>query len=134
LSGAALWGTTVPGPGGPKFARSSRLSSYPVASFSDLAEAWPDRQAPGPLVFDVRHGHEWRAGHLSGARHLPLPELAGHRAEVPTTVPVWVHCGAGFRAAAAASLLSGWGASPVFIDDTWANAEETDLPIVKQVH
>ena len=134
LSGAALWGTTVPVPGGPKFAKSSRLNSYPVASFSDLAEAWPDREAPGPQVFDVRHSHEWRAGHLSGARHLPLPELVGRRAEVPTTVPVWVHCGAGFRAAAAASLLSGWGASPVFIDDTWANAEETDLPIVKQGH
>jgi rhodanese-related sulfurtransferase len=51
---------------------------------------------------------------------------------VPTTVPVWVHCGAGFRAAAAASLLSGWGASPVLIDDVWSNVNETDLPIVTE--
>ena len=132
LSGAALWGTTVSALGGTQPGGGSRLNNYPVASFSDLAEAWSDREASRPHVFDVRHRHEWQAGHLRGARHLALPELIGRRAEVPTTVQVWVHCGGGFRAAAAASLLSGWGASPVFIDDTWENAERTDLPIVTQ--
>jgi glyoxylase-like metal-dependent hydrolase (beta-lactamase superfamily II)/rhodanese-related sulfurtransferase len=127
LSGLALWGKAASAPdqtGG------SRLHSYPVATFSDLAEAWSDKETLRPRVFDVRHRHEWQAGHLLGARNLALPELVAHRGDVPTTVPVWVHCGAGFRAAAAASLLSGWGASPVLIDDVWSNVSETDLPIV----
>ena len=132
LSGTALWGTTVSETGGPRLPGGSRLNSYPVASFSDLSEAWSDSEASRPQVVDVRHHHEWQAGHLRGARNLALPELVGHRAEVPTTVQVWVHCGAGFRAAVPASLLAGWGASPVLIDDTWANAEQTDLPIVTQ--
>ncbi|MGD0983667.1 MAG: MBL fold metallo-hydrolase [Acidimicrobiales bacterium] len=127
LLGTALWGPTI---SALELAGRSRLNSYPVATFSDLAETWRDHKAAGPQVFDVRHRYEWQAGHLRGARHLALPQLAASRPEVPTTVRVWVHCGAGFRAAAAASLLSGWGASPVFIDDTWENATRTDLPIV----
>ncbi len=132
LSGTALWSTAVSAPGRARRPGDSRLSSYPVASFSDLAEAWSEFESSRPQVLDVRHRHEWQAGHLRGARHLALPELIEHRAEVPTTTPVWVHCGAGFRAAVAASILSRWGASPVFIDDTWANAELTNLPIVTQ--
>ena len=132
LSGTALWATAVSAPDQARRPGGSRLSSYPVASFSDLAEAWSGVESSRPQVLDVRHRHEWQAGHLRGARHLALPELIEHRAEVPTTAPVWVHCGAGFRAAAAASILSGWGASPVFIDDTWANAELTDLPIATE--
>ena len=106
------------------------LSSYPVASFADLAHAWSEVEASGIQVLDVRHRHEWQAGHLRGARHLALPELLEHRSEVPTTVQVWVHCAGGFRAAAAASILSGWGASPVCIDDSWESARQADLPIV----
>jgi glyoxylase-like metal-dependent hydrolase (beta-lactamase superfamily II)/rhodanese-related sulfurtransferase len=127
LSGSALWGRAVSGP-----EARGRLGEYPVATFADLAEAWSEQEASTPWVFDVRHRYEWQAGHLLGARHLALPELVASRAEVPTTVPVWVHCGGGFRAAAAASLLSGWGASPILIDDPWSNAGRTDLPIVTQ--
>jgi len=127
LSGSALWGRTV---SAMDLAASNRLGGYPVATFADLAEAWSDQETSRPRVLDVRHHYEWQDGHLRGARHLALPELAASRAEVPTTVPVWVHCGAGFRAAAAASLLSGWGASPILIDDVWSNASQTDLPIV----
>jgi glyoxylase-like metal-dependent hydrolase (beta-lactamase superfamily II)/rhodanese-related sulfurtransferase len=132
LSGAAVWGTAASAPGAGQLAGISRLKSYPVASFSDLAEVWSDSEESRPPVFDVRHLHEWQAGHIRAARHLPLPELVSRRAEVPATVQVWVHCGAGFRAAVAASLLSGWGASPVFIDDLWENADQAGLPITTQ--
>ena len=129
LSAVALWGTTMSPIDRTPRAGGSPLRSYPVASFPDLAQAWPDRTASGLQVFDVRNPHEWHDGHLVGARHVPLQELADIRAEVPTTAHVWVHCGAGFRAAAAASLLSGWGASPVLIDDLWEHASQAGLPI-----
>ena len=124
LAGRALW-TTATAPAGDGAAEVARVGSYPVSSFSELADAWPDRSAPGPQVFDVRHPHEWEDGHIEGAHLLPLPELVRRRGELPRGVPVWVHCGAGFRAAAAASLLSGWGASPILIDDTWVQCDRT---------
>jgi hydroxyacylglutathione hydrolase len=128
LYGAALWSSVHPeasplGEGG------AETASYQVAGFSDLARAWAQSGSEVPQVLDVRHLHEWRAGHLAGARLLPLPELTGHRSEVPTTGKLWVYCGAGFRAAAACSLLSGWGASPVLIDDSWQNAVESGLQV-----
>jgi len=129
ISGAALWATAVPALDGDP-PKDGRVGTYPVASFSDLAKAWTNRSATRPQVFDVRHPHEWQAGHIAGAHHLPLPELVARKADVPASAPVWVHCGAGFRAAVAASLLSGWGASPVFVDDVWTNAVESGLPIM----
>ncbi len=131
LSGTALWQTAITALGGARLAGNTPLCSYRVASFADLAEAWPDR-TDRPHLLDVRHRYEWRGGHLRGARHLALPELPASRPDVPTTAQVWVHCGAGFRAAVAASLLSRWGASPVLIDDTWTNAELAGLPIVTE--
>lgn len=129
LAGRALFATAVAATGDAG-ADDARFGSYPVADFSELAHAWSDRSAPGPLVFDVRHPHEWQESHILGAHLVPLQELVGRQPEVPSGVPLWVHCGAGFRAAAAASLLSGWGASPIMIDDAWTNAVESGLPIV----
>ena len=106
-----------------------QIESYKVSSFSDLASAFAEDEPEAPRVFDVRHPHEWRAGHVVGARLLPLPEFAEHRTEMPTTGRLWVYCGAGFRAAAACSMLSGWGASPILIDDTWESALASGLPI-----
>jgi glyoxylase-like metal-dependent hydrolase (beta-lactamase superfamily II)/rhodanese-related sulfurtransferase len=105
------------------------LGSYPVASFFDLAEAWNTRPGGELEVFDVRHPHEWRAGHLAGARHVPVQVLATEKPELAGSGQIWVHCAAGFRAAAAASLLSGWGYSPVLVDDTFEHAVASGLPI-----
>ncbi|MGA3215969.1 MAG: MBL fold metallo-hydrolase [Acidimicrobiales bacterium] len=129
LSGAALWSKLALEHRANPAADGVRVSSYRVASFSELAAESAGRPLSELQVLDVRHPHEWEAGHLVGARHMPLQELSGHRAEVPTEAQVWVHCGAGFRAAAAASILSGWGASPVLVDDTWDHAVAAGLAI-----
>jgi glyoxylase-like metal-dependent hydrolase (beta-lactamase superfamily II)/rhodanese-related sulfurtransferase len=134
LSGMAIWKGARSDPDDVPAAGSDvvglpRVRSYRVATFSDLAAAWADRTSLDLQVFDVRHPHEWQSGHLVGARHIPVQELAGRRAEVPTTGQIWVHCAAGYRAAAAASMLSGWGASPVMVDDTWEQALRSGLPV-----
>jgi hydroxyacylglutathione hydrolase len=100
---------------------------YPVATFRDLAATV--RGGPEPLVLDVRHRSEWRAGHLSIARHAPLPDLGDQRASLPLDRPIWVHCAAGFRAAIAASFLSAWGMRPVLIDDCFDQAALHNLEI-----
>jgi hydroxyacylglutathione hydrolase len=60
-------------------------------------------------VIDVRNRDEWDAGHLSGAAHIPLGQLAQRIPEVPRDRDVVVHCQGGGRSAIAASLLQARG-------------------------
>ncbi len=109
-----------------------RALRYRTATFADLAEA-VDR-GEEPLVLDVRHGPEWRAGHLAVAKHAPLPELEAHKPLLPLDRPIWVHCAAGFRAGIAASRLSAWGMSPVLVDDLFERAAPHGLRVTTSPH
>ena len=104
-----------------------QANHYPVATFRDLAATV--RGGAEPLVLDVRHHSEWRAGHLSIARHVPLPDLGDEKPSLPLDQPIWAHCAAGFRAAIAASFLSAWGMRPVLIDDSFDQAALHNLDI-----
>ncbi len=102
-----------------------RISSYPVADFAGLAAEWGK---PGQVVLDVRRPDEWRAGHLSGAVHIPFWELEQRTGEVPAG-EVWIHCASGFRAAFGASILARAGRSVVHVDDDWEMAGQAGLPL-----
>jgi glyoxylase-like metal-dependent hydrolase (beta-lactamase superfamily II)/rhodanese-related sulfurtransferase len=97
----------------------SPLRSYSVADFSDLAAARRDGDV---AVLDVRQTDEFQTSHVTGAVNIPLHELAGRLDEVPTG-PVWVHCGSGYRASIAASLLDRRHHRVVLIDDAWENVD-----------
>ncbi len=100
------------------------LDSYRVADFSALAEVLggdDDR-----TVLDVRQTNEYRDGHLSKALNIPLHELLARREEVPAG-EVWVHCGSGYRAAIAASIIESADRTVVLVDDEFANAAELHL-------
>ena len=60
-------------------------------------------------VIDVRGDGEWAAGHLPGARHVPLGDLAQRLSEIPRDVPVILHCQSGARAAIGSSILRAHG-------------------------
>ncbi|MDA3644739.1 MBL fold metallo-hydrolase [Saccharopolyspora indica] len=99
------------------------VRGLPSATFADLAEA-----GPGTVVLDVRMRREWRTCHLRGAAHIPLFELRDRSGELPDGV-VWVHCSAGYRAAAAASLLAREGREVVFVDEDFTAAHRAGLPL-----
>lgn len=80
-------------------------------------------------MLDVRLNNEWNAAHIEGAVHIPLPEVARRLTDVPAG-SVWVHCGSGYRAAAAAALLERAGRSVVLIDDAFATAADQGVPMV----
>jgi glyoxylase-like metal-dependent hydrolase (beta-lactamase superfamily II)/rhodanese-related sulfurtransferase len=102
--------------------------AYEVHGFRELAERGRERTLP--TIVDVRFGHEWRRGHIRGARHVPLPELWPAIPAMPRDEEVWVHCAAGFRAAIAASILSEHGLRPVLVDDAFDNAAAAGLDVV----
>lgn len=110
----------------------SQLTELPSASFADLAGELAGRRAPdlpaAEVVLDVRLDTEWDASHVRGAVHLPLPDLADRLTGVPPGV-VWVHCGSGYRATAAASMLTRAGRTVVVLDDTYDDAEDAGVPL-----
>jgi rhodanese-related sulfurtransferase len=60
-----------------------------------------------PLILDVRDAAEFAAGHIQGAKHIPMAELAARMKEIEKfkDKPVLVHCQKGMRAKGACSIL-----------------------------
>jgi len=56
---------------------------------------------PGATVVDVRERYEWDAGHIDGARHIPLGELPNRLDELPRDADVIFYCQTGGRSARA---------------------------------
>ena len=102
------------------------LSSFPTATFADLAQVRHHREV---VVLDVRRADEHDAARIAGAVNVPLHELMDRLDEVPAG-EVWVHCAGGYRASVAASMLDAAGRSLVAIDDSFDNAEQVGLHLV----
>jgi hydroxyacylglutathione hydrolase len=79
------------------------VRSFEIAEIEDLA-SWILSAEPMTVV-DVRDEDEWTHGHVPGAVHLYVPDLAHHSDEIPREAPVAVHCASGYRAGIAASIL-----------------------------
>ena len=99
------------------------LRSYRVANFADLAEVIGGNNL---TVLDVRQHGEYDDSHIPKALNIPLHELADRTGEVPTG-EVWVHCGSGYRASIAASMIDRPDRTVVLIDDTFDQAGKLDL-------
>jgi rhodanese-related sulfurtransferase len=63
----------------------------------------------GAQLVDVRAGHEWEAGRIEGAAHLPLAELAERTDEIDKDRPVVLYCRGGNRSTMAAEALAAAG-------------------------
>jgi phage shock protein E len=71
-----------------------------------------EKVASGALLLDVRTPQEFAEGHVSGAKNLPVQELAARINEVgPKSRHVVLYCRSGARSAAAAQLLRAQGYS-----------------------
>jgi len=57
----------------------------------------------------VRQPHEWRAGRIEGAHHIPLTQLPRRLRELDRHTPIVVVCRSGHRSRAAATLLRALG-------------------------
>jgi rhodanese-related sulfurtransferase len=56
-------------------------------------------------VVDVRNPDEYEAGHVAGAKLIPLPELGQRVDEIPAGRPLYVICAAGGRSMTATVAL-----------------------------
>ncbi|HEU0089010.1 MAG TPA: MBL fold metallo-hydrolase [Pseudonocardiaceae bacterium] len=104
------------------------LQSYPRTGWAELlAEFHAGRE---PVILDVRRDDEYASGHLATAVHIPLHDLLERLGEVPRAT-LWVHCGSGYRASIAASILQRAGHDVVHIDAPWDAVAPTGLPTTR---
>ena len=80
----------------------SRYRQIPVSRVRELVEN-------GECIIDVREEHEFNAGHLKGAKNIPLSQLRQRMEEIPRDVPVYLHCRTGQRSYNAVCCLQGNG-------------------------
>ncbi len=85
--------------------------------------------ADGAQLVDVRADHEWEAGRIAGATHLPLAELAERAGEVDKEQPVVVYCRGGNRSSMATAALTEAGYDAVKLTDGIVGWSEADLPL-----
>jgi rhodanese-related sulfurtransferase len=101
--------------------------SLRLVKFGDLAAALGAGNG-GPVVLDVRRRLEWEENHIAGAVHIPLHELPGRIAELPSG-DVWVHCGSGYRSILASSILAAHGRNVASVDDEFDSAAAAGLTL-----
>ena len=83
----------------------------------------------GAQLVDVRVGHEWDAGHIPGATHLPLEELADRTDELDAARPVVLYCRGGTRSSMAAEALAGAGFDAVKLGGGIVGWDEAGLEL-----
>ena len=83
----------------------------------------------GAQLVDVRADHEWEAGHIAGAVHVPLDELAGRADELDRERPVVVYCRGGNRCEMAAEALAAAGFAAAKLEEGVVGWAEAGLPL-----
>jgi len=83
----------------------------------------------GAQLVDVRADHEWEAGRISGATHLPLPQLPERLDEIDKDRPVVLYCRGGNRSSMATAALTEAGYDAVKLTEGIVGWSEEDLPL-----
>jgi rhodanese-related sulfurtransferase len=83
----------------------------------------------GAQLVDVRVDHEWDAGHIPGAMHLPLEELAERSDELDRGRPVVLYCRGGSRSSMAAEALEGAGFDAAKLSEGIVGWQEAGLEL-----
>lgn len=81
-------------------------ADVPERTATQVAE---DMRKRAVQVVDVREADEWDAGHIDGARHIPLGALESRLAELDPHQPVVTVGRSGRRSMVAAKTLTGAG-------------------------
>jgi rhodanese-related sulfurtransferase len=83
----------------------------------------------GAQLVDVRADHEWEAGRITGATHIPLPELPRRTGEIDQDRPVVIYCRGGNRSSMASAALTDAGFDAVKLTEGIVGWSESDLPL-----
>jgi rhodanese-related sulfurtransferase len=83
----------------------------------------------GAQLVDVRTGHEWDAGRIPGALHIPLAELSGRAGELDGNRPVVLYCRGGNRSTMATDALEAAGYYAAKLEEGIVGWRDAGLPL-----
>jgi rhodanese-related sulfurtransferase len=83
----------------------------------------------GAQLVDVRAYHEWEAGRIPGATHVPLAELAERTGEIDRDRPVVLYCRGGNRSTMAVEALSEAGYEAAKLSEGIVGWAEAGMPL-----
>ncbi|HYH54162.1 MAG TPA: rhodanese-like domain-containing protein [Solirubrobacterales bacterium] len=83
----------------------------------------------GAQLVDVRADHEWEVGRISGATHIPLPEIPQRTAELDQERQVVIYCRGGNRSSMAVTALTDAGYDAVKLSEGIVGWSESELPL-----
>lgn len=103
------------------------MTEVPTVSLAAVPDPLPERLP----VLDVREQHEWDAGHVEGAHHVPLSQLLERLDEVPQG-QVLVVCKVGGRSAQVVAYLAQQGHDVVNLEGGMLDWEAAGRPMVSE--
>lgn len=83
------------------------------------------------LILDVRQPDEYRAGHIAGAKLIPLNELGHRMNELPKNKEILCVCASGARSSAATGQLSSAGFNVLNLRGGMSGWQRAGYPIKK---
>jgi rhodanese-related sulfurtransferase len=84
-----------------------------------------------PLVLDVRQPEEFRGGHITGAKLVPLNELGRRMKELPQEREIVCVCASGNRSSSATRVLTGAGYHAINMKGGMSAWRRADLAVKK---
>ena len=104
-------------------------SSVPALTAIELQEKL--KSGKHPFILDVRQPEEFRAGHISGAKLIPLGELRQHMQELPKEREIVCVCASGSRSNSAARQLASAGFNVINMKGGMFIWQQAALPVKK---
>ena len=86
-------------------------------------------EAPAPLLLDVRQPDEYRAGHIPGAKLIPLDQLSNKLNELPRDREIICVCRSGARSGSAARQLKAAGFNTLNLNGGMMAWQRAGLPV-----
>jgi rhodanese-related sulfurtransferase len=101
------------------------MNSPPEISRAELKQKLDE----GAQLVDVRAEHEWEAGRIAGAKHIPLAELGERAGEIDKGRPVVLYCRGGNRSTMAAEALGAEGYEAMKLSEGIVGWADEGLPL-----
>lgn len=104
-------------------------SPLPVLNAQELNEKL--KNGKRPLVIDVRQPEEYREGHITGAKLIPLGELGQRMKELHKDKEIVCVCASGSRSNSATKMLIGAGYNAIDMKGGMVTWQRGGLPVKK---
>jgi hydroxyacylglutathione hydrolase len=105
-------------------------AGFPLERIGQMSVHELNERKSSLQILDVRSPGEWKKGHVPGAHHIFVPELAKRMTELDRNKPTAVYCGSGYRASIATSILKPLGFTDLWnVPGSWEAWKKAKLPV-----